>query len=297
MSFTEGSTNDQAVRWRASLDADGYVVVSTGLPATMLEAVIGDIWRHTGADPATPDSWYRPEIIRPRTGMVEMYHYQSMWDIRQHPSMYDIFRVLHEDDALWVSIDRIACKPPMRPDQPDYDQPGFIHWDTDMNQYPDIPLRLQGVLALEDTDEDMGGFQCAPDTFRDQQHFLDGLSAHGPIPRTPDIGERAIVKVPLRAGEMVIWKTTLLHGNGRNTSTRPRLAQYLSMNPVAAGAEQRATLRDSRVSSWERCGPPQADPFPGDPRHVEEQRAQPASLTRLGRQLLGLDDWSPKASS
>src|ERR1019366_7244283 len=33
----------------SSLDADGYVVVRTGLPSSILEAVVDDIWRHAGA--------------------------------------------------------------------------------------------------------------------------------------------------------------------------------------------------------------------------------------------------------
>jgi hypothetical protein len=63
---------------RSALDADGYIVVPTGLPPSALEAVVDDIWRHAGATPGDPARWYQPAIIRPRPGMVEMYHYQSM---------------------------------------------------------------------------------------------------------------------------------------------------------------------------------------------------------------------------
>ena len=276
----------------SALDADGYIVVPTGVPPSILEAVVDDIWRHAGATPGDSATWYQPAIIRPRPGMVEMYHYQSMWDVRQHPAVYGIFRDLHRTDELWVSIDRVALKPPVRPDQPGYDQPGFIHWDTDINRYPDIPFRLQGVLALEDTSADMGGFQCVPSIYRDQQRFLDELSKAGPVPRAPDIGDHPIVKVPLAAGDLVIWKTTLLHGNGRNSSQRPRLAQYVAMNPLPPAGEQRETVRRNRITSWSTGAPPDGDAFPGDPRRIEEQRGEPASLGLLGRRLLGLDEWA-----
>jgi hypothetical protein len=206
--------------------------------------------------------------------------------------VHELFSAIHETDALWVSIDRVALKPPVRPVHPDYDQTGFIHWDTDINRYPDIPFRVQGVLALADTDADMGGFQCVPDVYRDQQRFLDGLSGDGPVPRAPDIGDHPIVSVPLRAGEIAIWKSTMLHGNGRNTSSRPRLAQYLTMNPVPDETEREAA-RAGRVASWSHGGPPEGAAFPGDPRRVEEQRTHVAELTTLGRRLLGLDDWVP----
>jgi hypothetical protein len=234
-----------------ALDADGYVVVPTGLPSSVLEAVVDDIWRHAGATPGDPATWYQPTVIRPRSGMVEMYHYQSMWDVRQHPAVYRIFRDLHRTGELWVSIDRVAFKPPVRPGQPGYDQPGFIHWDTDTN---------------------MGGFQCVPSIYRDQQRFLDERSTAGPVPRAPDIGGHPIVKVPLAAGDLVIWKTTLLHGNGRNSAQRPRLAQYLTMNPPPPAGEQRETVRRNRIMSWSACAPPDGDAFPGDPRRIEEQQ-------------------------
>ena len=275
------------------LDRDGYVVVPAGLPSSVLEAVVDDIWRHAHASPADPGTWYQPAIIRPRSGMVEMYHYQSMWDVRQHAAIYGIFRDLHGTDELWVSIDRVALKPPIRPDQPDYDQPGFIHWDTDISRYPDIPFRLQGVLALEDTTADMGGFQCVPSIYRDQQRFLDDKSQAGPVPSAPDIGGHPIVWVPLAAGDLAIWKTTLLHGNGRNSAQRPRLAQYITMNPLPPTGEQREADRRRRILSWSTCAPPDGHAFPGDPRRIEEQRDEPATLTPLGRRLLGLDEWAP----
>jgi hypothetical protein len=214
-----------------------------------------------------------------------------MWDIRQHPAVYEIFRGLHRPDELWVSIDRVALKPPVRPGQPDYDQPGFIHWDIDISKYPDIPFQLQGVLALEDTSADMGGFQCVPSIYQDQQRFLDERSKAGPVRRAPDIGDHPIIKVPLAAGDLVLWKTTLLHGNGRNSAERPRLAQYVTMNSLPPAGAQRETARQQRIISWSTCAPPDAGAFPGDPRRIEEQRGEPASLSPLGRRLLGLDEW------
>ena len=191
----------------------------TDLPPSILEAVVDDIWRHAGAAPDDPGTWYQPAIIRPRPGIVEMYHYQPMWDVQQHPAIYGTFRDLHRTDESRIHRPgRVQVTGP--PDQPRYDQPGFIHWDTDINMYPDVPFRLQGVLALEDTSADMGRFQCVPSIYRDQQRFLDERSKAGPVP-CPDIGDHPIVKVPLAAGDLVIWKTTLLHGNSEKLLAAP----------------------------------------------------------------------------
>ncbi len=244
---------EESAAARSALEADGYIVLPTGLPASILEGVVDDIWRHAGATPDDPATWYQPATIRPRPGMVEMYHYQSMWDVRQHPAVYEIFRDLHHTEELWVSIDRVALKPPVRPDQPDYDQPGFIHWDIDISKYPGIPFQLQGVLALEDTSADMGGFQCVPSIYQDLQRFLDERSSAGPVPRAPDIGDHPIVKVPLAAGDLVIWKSTLLARKRQKLHTTPPAGPVPHHELVAPG---RGAAGNGEASSASSRGPP-----------------------------------------
>jgi hypothetical protein len=282
---------DAGVTLRKELEERGYLVVRTGLPDELLEAVAADIWRHVGASPGDPATWYQPDVINPRAGMVEMYHYQSMWDVRQHPALHDVFSALHGTPELWVSLDRVAFKPPVTDDHPEFDSAGFIHWDTDINRYPDIPLHVQGVLALADCEADMGGFQCVPDVYRELPTFIEQYPGERPVPRSPDYSGYEVKRVPLRAGEIAIWSNTMLHGNGRNTSDRVRLAQYVTMNPPPFDVEQRQSSRQQRVASWRTNAPAPGDSFPGDGRRVEEGRSSPAELTQLGRRLLGLDPW------
>ncbi len=270
---------------RTRLQEDGYIVVPGVVPQENLKAVIADIWRHTGADPNDRESWYKPGIVAP-TGMVEMYHYQSMWDNRQYPGLYEVFAEIHGTEKLWVSIDRVNLKPPADPAHPEHDHKGFIHWDTDTSKYPDIPFRVQGVLALTDTDPSMGGFQCIPQLYRD----LDEWIARQPAdrdPRRPDLTGYTIDKIDMKAGDIVIWTTLLPHGNGHNVSDRPRLAQYISMNPAD---EDNDELRQTRINCWRNNLPMPGRAFPGDPRQTEQGKP-PAELTPVGRKLLGLDRW------
>jgi len=273
--------------WREHIMTYGYVVVPNALPAENLEATIDDIWKHTGASPDDPETWYRPEVIRP-VGMVEMYQYQSMWNNRQHPRVYDIFRAIHRTDKLSVSIDRVGLKPPVDARHPEYDHKGMIHWDTDMARYPDIPFHVQGVLALTDTEPEMGGFQCVPETYQHLEEFLATQSPEQIASRNPDYSAYPVTKPRLAAGDLLIWTSLLLHGNGHNTSTKPRLCQYLSMNPAT---ERNAQFRQRRIESWQNNTTPGGRAFPGDARQIEEQRSSPAELTDLGRKLLGVDDW------
>lgn len=272
---------------RRQIEENGYVVVPGVVPKANVDAVVADLWQHTGADPDQPETWYNPEVIRP-TGMVEMYHYQSMWDNRQAQTLYDVFAEIHDTPHLWVSLDRANLKPPSVPEHPDYYHKGFMHWDADLSKYPDIPFRVQGVLALADTHEDMGGFQCVPEIYRNLEAYL---AEHGTEERRTDLTGRTVTKVPLRAGDMVIWTTLLAHGNGDNLTSRPRLAQYISMNPTSPDVDP--ALRQRRIDSWlgNAAPTPGGRPFPGDPRGIEEARSEPARLTPLGRKLLGVDSW------
>jgi len=185
-----------------------------------------------------------------------------------------------------VSLDRVGLKPPVDPHHPEYDHRGMIHWDTDMAKYPDIPFRVQGVLALADTESDMGGFQCIPETYQNLPDFLKTQTPEQIASRNPDYTGYEITRPRLAAGDLLVWTTQLLHGNGHNTSGKPRFAQYISMNPP--GDEEQ---RRQRVAAWQANTHPSGTPCPGDPRGIEEQRPEPAHLTELGRKLLGIDPW------
>ena len=270
---------------RAQLEEQGYVVVPQVVPPENVAAVVADIWRHTGARLDDRESWYLPGIISPH-GMVQMYHYQSMWDNRQHPAVHRTFADIFGTERLWVSLDRANLKPPADPAHPEHNDPGFIHWDTDTSKYPDIPFRVQGVLALVDTDERMGGFQGVPQLYRELEEWIARQPADR-NPRKPDIDGYSIEQIPLRAGDMVIWSTLLPHGNGHNVSDQPRLAQYISMGPAQEDNEE---LRRSRIECWRHRQPPPSPSFKADPRGIEEG-LEPPQLTPLGRKLLGLDRW------
>ncbi|HXW80619.1 MAG TPA: phytanoyl-CoA dioxygenase family protein, partial [Acidimicrobiales bacterium] len=231
------------VNFRKELEEKGYLVVQTGLPSGLLDAVAADIWRHVGASPGDAATWYQPDVVNPRAGMVEMYHYQSMWEVRQHPALHEVFAAVYGTPELWVSIDRVAFKPPVTNDHPEFDSSGFIHWDTDINRFPDIPFHVQGVLALVDCEADMGGFQCVPGVYRDLPAFVARYPER-PVPTRPDYSGYEVRRVPLRAGEIAIWSNTMLHGNGRNTSDRVRLAQYVTMAPPPGDLEQRLSSRE-----------------------------------------------------
>ena len=211
------------------------------------------------------------------------------WDNRQAQRVYDAFVDIWDDEALWVTLDRANLNTPNRGKRR---FGGFIHWDADTTLAP-LPVNVQGVLALSDTCEEVGGFQCIPDLF---EHF-EAWRATAPASRRPFRPELATVPwpvrfVPMKAGDLLIFNSLLAHGIRPNVSdTGVRLAQYISFAPAGGSQDP---LRESRIASWRHCTPPTGHAFPGDPRGWEQRLGAPAALTPLGEKILGSRRWEAR---
>ncbi len=262
---------------------NGYVIIRNAVPQENLAAVIDAIWEFLGFDRNDPDTWYQKPAWHSRAGMVELYHHQSMWNNRQHPRIHQSFSEIYGNEKLWVSLDRVNMNPPARPD---WDHQGFIHWDVDPRQ--PLPMRVQGVICLADTSTEQGGFQCIPGS---HQRVAEILAKQAPDrnPHSPDVSWLEVTPIAANAGDLIIWHVGLLHGNGRNKTDRPRLAQYITMSPTEGHDEAE---RQRRVELWQQRLPPDyRKAFPGDPRQLEEKQGQTAELSDLGKKLLGADLW------
>lgn len=269
----------------------GYVVVKNAVPQENIERLRSLLWEFEEKDPADPSTWNRTERRAHQmaelnsTGMVEIYNHQYLWDNRQHPRVYDTFVDLWDREDLWVTIDRANLNTPNRDARK---TAGFIHWDIDTKADP-LPVNVQGVLALSDTDPEVGGFQCVPELFRTFDEWLTTQPADRD-PYHPDLTGFEVQFVPLQAGDLMIWNSLLAHGIRPNQTTdRARIAQYISMYPAD---ERNEGARQRRIRSWREREAPTGVAFPGDPRNWEKTRYETAKLTELGERLLGLRKWS-----
>ncbi len=281
--MTEVRTSDRVLSAedRAFWEENGYVVIHNAVPQENLDAVIDDIWAFLGVDRNDPESWYKAPISK--AGMLEMYHTQSLWNNRQYPRIHGAFADIWGTEKLWVSFDRANMNPPSRPD---WDWPGMVHWDVDTSQDP-IPFFVQGVLYLADTDADQGGFQCIPGFHKRFAEWVKTQPADRDPWRPPEDVAAEVQTIPGKAGDLLIWHNLLAHGNSRNRSNKPRLAQYISMSPAREHDEE---ARQTRIDSWREHKSPSGRAFPGDPRGWEKN-LPPAELTELGKKLLGLEKW------
>lgn len=270
---------------------NGYIVIKQAVPREQALRTAAFLWEFEEKDPADPATWYtapRAEMQMKEligTGMVEVYNHQLLWDNRSVQRVYDAFVDIWGTEKLWVTIDRANLNFPIRPG---HEYKAFIHWDYDPETKPQ---NVQGVLALADqTDEQMGGFQCIPELFR----TYDTWKLTQPEDRNrfqPDVTglEDHIVKVKLEAGDLLIFHSSQPHGIRANRSgDKVRIAQYISMMPAE---EDNEPLRQWRIRSWQDRIAPEGYAFPGDPRRWEQTRYGTAVLNELGKKLLGLERW------
>jgi hypothetical protein len=274
-------------------DDNGYIRVRNVVPQENVNAVVDAIHAFLNIPRHKDDSWYQPPITL--DGMVEMYQHQAIWDNRQHPNIYNVYRQLWKRDDLWVSLDRVGFKPPPDDRFPQFQKAGFMHLDANPYEGP-IKFGLQGVLYLSDTAADQGGFHCMPGWHRRTDEWMTLAQKLTGNPKANAVRGPDMKNLPDRtpiegnAGDLVIWHRALPHGNGWNTSDRPRLAQYILMHPARDPDDPDAA---ERIQVWrDHAGPQKRPYFHGDPRGWEKKNCQTAKLTELGEKLLGLKPWN-----
>jgi ectoine hydroxylase-related dioxygenase (phytanoyl-CoA dioxygenase family) len=270
---------------------NGYIVIKNVIPKEQAKATANFIWEFDEKDPNDTSTWYakpRAEMKMKElagTGMVEAYNHQALWNNRQMQKVYDAFVDVWGTEKLWVTIDRVNLNFPQRPGE---EKEGFIHWDYDPETRPQ---NVQGVIALADQmDESMGGFQCVPWLYRnyDTWKLTQPEDRHRFQPNLDSLQDK-LVKVLMEAGDLLIFNSTEPHGIRPNRSGKKvRIAQYISMMPAE---EENQELKDWRINSWKNRVAPVGYAFPGDPRNWEQVKYKTAELSKLGKKLLGLDNW------
>ncbi|MGW1800049.1 phytanoyl-CoA dioxygenase family protein [Streptomyces sp. NPDC001984] len=286
----------------------GYVVVRNAITPGEAKNLLEFAWEFQGLDPDRPETWYQERTFRSDLdrdlhvyGFVEAYHHQLIWDSRQSQRVYDAFVDVWDCEELWVTLDRLNLNPPNRGTRSrsliEPTDTGFdieLHWDVDTTLGV-LPQRVQGIIALNDTQPELGGFQCAPELFRQFEEWrITQPADRDPIRPAIDRSEFPVVRPDLQAGDLLIFNGLLAHGVAPNLSDNGvRAVQYLSMMPAL---EEHEELRRSRVESWRTLSTPDWNAtLLGDATKPESERYGAATLNGLGCNLLGLHPWSGRA--
>lgn len=285
LSNADANGAEQPAYWitrlhRQHFQSNGYMVIRNVIPAEVAANAVCEITSFLGADLADSTTWYGGAPVL--DGIVPLHHAQALWDIRQHPNLYEMFAEFFGDRRLMVDINRCIFRPPIRPGSTvSY---GTIHWDTDPKALG--PGSIQAVVLLTDVQPNGGGFQCLPEVYQSLNMWLQLYGSHEKFDFfNPNLNEWTTTQVDGKAGDVILFSSKLPHGSATNSSSKPRIAAFVTMQPPSDDAEARELMKSwwltKRAPDYWRGMPGQLDPEPGPP----------AILSELGMKLVGALPW------
>jgi hypothetical protein len=285
LSNVDADGPEQSGNWITGLhtqhfQSSGYMVVRNVIPAEVAANAVHEITSFLGADLADSATWYGGAPVL--DGIVPLHHAQALWDIRQHPNLYEMFAEFFGNRRLMVDINRCIFRPPIRHGSPlSY---GTIHWDTDPKRPG--PGSVQAVVLLTDVQPNGGGFQCLPEVYQNLTAWLRLYASQDNFDFfNPNLNEWTTTQVEGKAGDVILFSTKLPHGSATNSSDRPRIAAFVTMQPPSDDVEVRELMKSwwltKRAPDYWRGMPGQLDPEPGPP----------AVLSELGMKLIGVLPW------
>ena len=213
-----------------SWESNGYLIIKQAVPKSDCEATVSAIYDFIDASPQNPDSWYKQHPAKQGI-MIQMFRSDHLVKNKTSPKIRDVYRQLWDRNDLFVSTDRVSFNPP---EHAMYTFPGpNLHWDIPL--VSPVPFGLQGLLYLADTAADQGAFTLVPGFHLKVNQWLQSLPDEVD-PNQLDLHDLEPIPLAGEAGDFIVWQQALPHGSSPNTSTRPRLVQYINYRPLLSGA-------------------------------------------------------------
>lgn len=206
----------------------GWVVLRDAISPDACRATAEAVWQAQGMAADRPEDWGLGPLQQ--CVFVQMFRHPALDANRRSARIHKAFAQLWGTADLWATTDRIGFNPPESCGVP-FQGPG-IHWDVSLVQ--PIPLGIQGLIYLTDTAADQGAFALVPGMHRTIGDWLATVPA-GVNPRHHAAKTLTMTPIAGRAGDMILWHHALPHGPTPNRSDKPRLVQYLTMQPADFG--------------------------------------------------------------
>jgi len=299
---------NEAQEYREAMDKYGFVVVKV-LSEKECDDTIPDFLEDANSNPnghqikkvslVDPSTWERENWPSKGKFMFSNCAFgQKAFDNRTNGNVYQVFCNLFQENKLWCSIDKwgvmrgtknmkfIENGETVFRDRPDWHYELKMHWDVNPWLYTkemeeNHHKMYQGLVALVDCPEEVGGFICVPGSTK----FLPQWTREKPpindkplsvqVP-SDDVMLQYAQRVPLRKGEMVIWDSGQAHANFANTCDKPRVYQFIRMCVACDRCKERDRFSSPRVLNEDA---------------LRENVSRRINLTPLGRKLVSLDTW------
>jgi len=207
-------------------ETNGYVIIPDAVPSENCAAAAEFIWEYLDMDKNDPATWYQSH--KDRQGiMVQLFQHPVLQANRDSRRIRKAFEQLWGTDDLWVNTDRVGFNPP-ETEHWKFPGPG-LHWDVSL-ELP-IPFGLQGILYLTDTEAEQGAFTLVPGFQHRIEKWIHNLPEQRD-PRTENLHDLGSKPLAGKAGDLIIWHQALPHGSRPNKTNKPRIVQYITLQPV-----------------------------------------------------------------
>jgi ectoine hydroxylase-related dioxygenase (phytanoyl-CoA dioxygenase family) len=213
-------------------EKNGYVIIHNAISVEACRNTEELIWKHLGMNKDQPATWYQSHEDKQGI-MIQLFQHPLLQANRESPRIRKAYQQLWGTDDLWLNTDRVGFNPP---ETKNWKFPGpGMHWDVSLTL--PIPFGLQGILYLTDTVAEQGAFTLVPGFHHLIDEWIQNLPA-GTNPRNEDLHALGSLPIAGKAGDFIIWHQALPHGARPNTTDRPRIVQYINMQPVNRGIEK-----------------------------------------------------------
>jgi hypothetical protein len=214
-------TADDLAFW----EQNGYIIIKNAISKEDCKHTADTIMHFLHASFDEPSTWYRDHEAK--EGLMVLFANDPVLEKnRASLKIRKAFEQLYKTKAIFKSIDKVSFNPPETDGYTFKGSP--LHWDTKLE--PPIAFELQGLLYLTDVYENSGAFSCVPGFHRIFNEWIKNIPA-GENAREYAIKTLQPIPIIADAGDFIIWHQALPHCATANTSSLPRLVQYLTYIP------------------------------------------------------------------
>lgn len=231
-------------------------------------------------------------------GFFEVYHDDSLAQIRQSLRSYLHQVVLWGRADLWTTFDRFGVKLPNHGESIALP----LHVDQNPHEHP-MFRTIQGVIALSDCPEDRGTLVTVPGSkslfskygeFAELQGEYVELDLENEVAAT--LQEHA-QPMPLRQGDIINWDSRTTHANTANTSNETRFIALAASGIARTDSQRLVTIRNQAFMSGSGSNVRDAYMHASKPPRYSNPEVlsyvrQPEQLTTLGRLLYGQESYA-----
>lgn len=229
-------------------------------------------------------------------GFFEIYHDDTLAQIRQNIRLYLYHVILWGSPFLWTSFDRLGVKLPKGEESKGLS----LHVDQNPMVHPNFRT-IQGVLALVDCPEERGTFVVVPGSKKYFDYYKNFVKEnykgeYVPLDESSTFYAKLLKNqqcIPLKKGNIVSWDSRTTHANSSNFSTLNRYVMYVAAGLAKEDNEEiiniRKKLFESGLGDNVRDAYAHASKKPRftDSEFINKIRKE-ENLTELGQCLYGL---------